>query len=136
MAKVGNFIHRVEWSGSQTIATGNWNNGGAGLQLQLNGGAVVVAAKLSALYIYATGAGSTTSIIAKVSRDAGGDEAVIPDTTATTAFGATTATDGSCVISIGIDYVSSLTHGDSVYVYLKGVGAGCTVTNVVLTWSE
>jgi len=136
MAKVGNFIHRVEWTGSQVITTTNWNSAGAGLQLQLNGGAAVVAAKLSALYIYATGAGSTTSIIAKVTRDAGGDEAIIPDTTATTAFGATTATDGSCVISLGIDYVSTTTHGDSIYVYLKGVGAGCTVTGLVLTWSE
>jgi len=136
MAKIGSFIHRCEWSGTQTIATGNWNNAGAGLQLQLNGGAALVAARLSALYIYATGAGSTTSIIAKVTRDAGGDEAVIPDTTATTAFGKSTATDGSCVISIGIAYVSTTTHGDSLYVYLKGVGAGCTVTNVVLTWRE
>ena len=136
MAKVGNFIHRCEWTGSQAIATGNWNNGGAGIQLQLNGGAAIVAAKLSALYIYATGAGSTTSIIVSMNRDAGGDEAIIPDTTVSTSLGKTTATDGSCVMEIGIDYVSTTTHGDSVYVYLKAVGAGATVTNVVLTWSE
>jgi hypothetical protein len=135
MGKVGKFRHRAEWTGSQAIATGNWNNGGAGLELAL-GGASIVSAKLSALYIYGTGAASTTSIIAKVTRDAGGDEAVIPDTTATTAFGKTTATDGSAVISIGTTYVSTTTHGDKLYVYLKGVGAGCTITNVVLTWVE
>lgn len=62
-------------------------------------------------------AGGPTQVIAKIVRDANGDEAIIAEQTLTIEVGRTTATDGA--VSMPLDFAISLAVGTLLYVVAR-----------------
>jgi len=143
MAKTGKFIHSSIHSGLALAAT-NAFAAGARHNVELNAdqsnvvGSTTASgrgvARLSALYVFVnTIAGGATSLTVRLTRDTDGDIPVIPDTTATISTGVTTATSGSCVYKIDVDYLHS---DDDIYCWIKTDAGTCTVYRLELTWEE
>tara|TARA_Y100001938_G_scaffold150489_1_gene241651 strand:+ start:1767 stop:2177 length:411 start_codon:yes stop_codon:yes gene_type:complete len=76
---------------------------------------------------------SPTKLTIKISKDANGDECIVTGTESTIETGVTTATDGSCVYKIDLDYVFS---SSSVYVFFKTDTGTVSVDAVELTYNE
>jgi hypothetical protein len=139
MAKTGKFIHNSAHLG---LALGATNAYGAAARhnLDLNSdqlnvvGSTRGVASLSGLYVFVnTMAAGATALTVRLTRDLAGDIPVIPDTTATITTGVTTATTGSCVFKIDVDYSHS---DDSLYCWIKTNAGTCTVYRLELTWEE
>jgi hypothetical protein len=91
-------------------------------------------ARLGALYVFVnTIAAGATQLTVRVTRDLAGDVPVIPDTTATITTGVTTATSGSCVFKIDVDYLHS---DDNFFCWIRTNAGTCTVNRLELTWEE
>jgi hypothetical protein len=91
--------------------------------------------RLSALYIHVnTIAAFATTITARLSLDAAGDQPWIGDTTATISPGITTATQGAVTFKIDIDFVRAT--NDILYCHFKTNAGTCIVDAITLTWEE
>lgn len=143
MAKTGKFIHNSAHPGLALGAT-NAYAAAARHNLELNADQNNVVgstsasgrgvARLSGLYVFVnTIAAGATQLTVRLTRDLNGDIPVIPDTTATITTGVTTATSGSCVYKIDVDYLHS---DDNIYCWIKTNAGTCTVYRLELTWEE
>ena len=91
--------------------------------------------QMGALYVYCSAiAGGATTLTCKVTRDAAGDQAIVPSTTATWDVGVATATDGSVVYSVKIPLV--LLTSDECYVFFKVDAGTVTIDESALVWQE
>lgn len=114
--------HNVELNADQNNVVGSTSASGRGV------------ARLSALYVFVnTIVAPATQLTVRLTRDLAGDIPVIPDTTATITTGVTTATSGSCVYKIDVDYLHT---DDNLYCWIKTNGGTCTVYRLELTWEE
>ncbi|MDF1699551.1 MAG: hypothetical protein P1V36_00125 [Planctomycetota bacterium] len=91
--------------------------------------------KLSGLFVQVSSISSAASITVRLTRDSGGDEMVVPDTTATLSTGITTATDGSAVYKIDVDWVDPA-DVDSLFLFVKTDAGTVTLDRSVLTWTD
>jgi len=78
-------------------------------------------------------ASSPTKITMKLTTDSGGDEAIVTGTESTIETGVTTATDGSVVYKIDLDYIFD---SSNVYVFFKTDVGSVSVDSVELTYHE
>jgi len=76
-------------------------------------------------------ASSPTKITMKLTTDSGGDEAIVTGTESTIETGVTTATDGSVVYKIDLDYIFD---SSNVYVFFKTDVGSVSVDSVELTY--
>ena len=91
--------------------------------------------RLSALYIHVnTIAAGATTVTARLSLDAAGDQPWIGDSTATISNGITTAASGAVTYKIDVDFVRST--NDFLYCHFKTNAATCIVDAITLTWEE
>ena len=91
--------------------------------------------RLSALYIHVnTITAGATTITARLSLDAAGDQPWIGDSTATISNGITTAAQGAVTFKIDVDFVR-LTN-DYLYCHFKTNVGTCIVDAISLTWEE
>jgi hypothetical protein len=83
-------------------------------------------------------AGGCTKLTVRVTSDAAGNEAILPDTEATIAVGIGTATTGSVAFSAGIGMTNTNpTQTDAiVYVWVKTDAGTCNLKESTLTWRE
>ena len=91
--------------------------------------------RLSALYIHVnTIAAGATTVTARLSLDAAGDQPFVGDSTATISNGITTAAQGAVTFKIDINMVKGA--NDSLWCHFKTNAATCTVDAIILTWEE
>jgi len=91
--------------------------------------------RLSALYIHVnTIAAGATTITARLSLDAAGDQPFIGDSTATISTGVTTAAQGAVTFKIDINLVKGA--NDNLFCLFRTNAATCTVDAITLTWEE
>lgn len=91
--------------------------------------------RLSALYIHVnTIAGGATTITARLSLDAAGDQPWIGDSSATISTGITTGASGAVTFKIDVDFVRST--NDFLYCHFKTNAGTCIVDAITLTWEE
>jgi len=91
--------------------------------------------RLSALYIHVnTIAAGATTITARLSLDAAGDQPWVGDSTATISTGVTTAAQGAVTFKIDIDFVRAT--NDNLYCHFRTNAGTCTVDAITLTWEE
>ena len=76
---------------------------------------------------------SPTKLTIKITTDANGDEAIITGTESTIETGVTTATDGSVVYKIDLDYIFD---SSDIYVFYKTDAGTVSVDAVELTYHE
>jgi hypothetical protein len=89
---------------------------------------------ISGVYIHVHAiAASATQLILRISPDATGDEAIVPDSTATIAVGYTTATQGGVVYKVDLD---AFLDSDTVYWTVKTNVGSCTVKDLKITFSR
>jgi hypothetical protein len=79
-------------------------------------------------------AGGATSITARLTQDAGGDDVIMPDTTATISVGITTATEGAVVFDI--DAPLWTTSGSTLYLHAKTNAGTVTLVASQLLFGE
>jgi hypothetical protein len=87
------------------------------------------------LIVQVSSISTAATLTIRVSRDSGGDEMLIPDTTATIATGATTTTDGSAAFQIDVPYVD-ISDNDAYYVLFKTDDGTVTVDSSTFVWSD
>lgn len=91
--------------------------------------------RLSALYIHVnTIAAGATTVTARLSLDAAGDQPWIGDSSATISNGITTAASGAVTFKIDVDFVRST--NDNLYLHFKTNAGTCIVDAITLTWEE
>ena len=78
-------------------------------------------------------ASSPTTLTVKITLDANGDEAIVTGTASTIETGVTTATDGSVVYKIDLDYIFS---SSDIYVFYKTDAGTVSIDAVELTYHE
>ena len=76
---------------------------------------------------------SPTKLTVKITTDANGDEAIVTGTESTIETGVTTATDGSVVYKIVLDYIFD---SSDIYVFYKTDAGTVSVDTVELTYHE
>lgn len=76
---------------------------------------------------------SPTKLTVKITTDADGDEAIVTGTESTIETGVTTATDGSVVYKIDLDYIFD---SSDIYVFYKTDAGTVSVDAVELTYHE
>ena len=83
-------------------------------------------------------AGGATKLTMRMSRDAAGDEVVIPDVEGTIATGITTATKGAVVYTAQIPIDAGAGAGSTFYLHFKtdALGSSATVDSSTITWVE
>ena len=92
-------------------------------------------ARLSALYIHVnTIAAGATTITARLSLDAAGDQPFIGDSTATISTGVTTAAQGAVTFKIDVNLVKGA--NDNLWCHFRTNAGTCTVDTITLTWEE
>lgn len=89
---------------------------------------------LGALYVFLDTIVTATTLTIRVTRDANGDECLVPDTDSTIWTGVTNSTDGSAVFDLDIPF--GLVGGDTVYVFLKLNAGTANWNESALTWQE
>lgn len=91
--------------------------------------------RLSSIWIHVTTiGGGATGLIFSLSKDAGGDNKFIGNTTATFSLGVTTATEGNVTAKLDVDYVS--TNSDVLFLHARTDIGTCTITRIDLIWEE
>ena len=78
-------------------------------------------------------ASSPTTLTIKVTLDSNGDEAIVTGTASTIEAGVTTATDGSVVYKIDLDYIF---ESSDIYVFYKTDAGTVSIDAVELTYHE
>jgi hypothetical protein len=139
MAATGKFIHASTHTGLSVSMTNAYVVGQRHLiPLYADSTGTVGnrgAARLSALYIHVnTIAAGATTITARLSLDAAGDQPFVGDSTATISTGVTTAAQGAVTFKIDVNLVKS--GNDNLWCHFKTNAATCTVDTIVLTWEE
>tara|TARA_R110000824_G_scaffold62094_5_gene164646 strand:- start:2883 stop:3302 length:420 start_codon:yes stop_codon:yes gene_type:complete len=139
MAKTGNFIHGPEHVFSPVPALST-SFGGASAAVSLNSGALVFKGHISGVWLYVdTIAASAARLTLRLTRDAAGDEIILPDTQSDPmSVGAATATDGTAVFKFDLDWTNAGTAptGDTVYPWVKTDAGTCNLKSIKITWSE
>ena len=64
-------------------------------------------------------ASSPTSLVIRITKDAAGDECIVPDTSGSLSFGLTTLSDATAVYEIGLPYVETASPAASFYLFFK-----------------
>ena len=64
-------------------------------------------------------ASSPTSLVIRITKDAAGDECIVPDTSGSLSAGLTTATDATAVYEIGLPYLDTASSAASFYLFFK-----------------
>lgn len=90
---------------------------------------------LDYLHLQLTGAAASTKITIRISRDAAGDDVVVPDTEADLVAGVTTAATKCAAFSIGVP-ISQLGTASSLYVFAKVDAGTPTWAASDITWTE
>jgi hypothetical protein len=91
--------------------------------------------RLSALYIHVnTIAAGATTITARLSLDAAGDQPFVGDSTATISNGITTAAQGAVTFKIDVNLARY--SNDFLWCHFKTNAATCIVDTITLTWEE
>lgn len=140
MAAVGKFIHNSVHTGLTIALTNAYVAGAQRHTIPLNQdqsnvvGSKSGVARLSALWVRVdTIAAGATQLTVRLTRDLAGDQPWLGDTTATISTGITTATVGSILIKIDVDY----RHSDqNVYLHAKTNAGTCNIKAIELTWEE
>lgn len=140
MAAVGKFIHNSVHTGLTIALTNAYVAGAQRHLIPLNQdqsnvvGSKSGVARLSALWVRVdTIAAGATQLTVRLTRDLAGDQPWLGDTTATISTGITTATVGSILIKIDVDY----RHSDqNVYLHAKTNAGTCNIKAIELTWEE
>jgi len=141
MAKTGKFIHRAEWEGTQAIGTA-YLASGAGQELIVNqssGYGEGLVGRLSHLLLNFSGAGANTKMTAFLTKDAAGDEVIVPETEMTITYGRATAGTGGCAARLNVDIrllPTELHNGTSLFIWVKTDAAAATLTDARLFWEE
>ena len=76
---------------------------------------------------------SPTKLTMKITGDSGGDEAIITGTESTIETGVTTATDGSAIYKIDVDYIFD---SSTIFVFFKTDAGTVSIDSVILTYHE
>lgn len=140
MAASGKFIHNSAHTGLTIALTNAYVAGAQRHTIPLNQdqsnvvGSKSGVARLSALWVRVdTIAAGATQLTVRLTRDLAGDQPWLGDTTATISTGITTATVGSILIKIDVDY----RHSDqNVYLHAKTNAGTCNIKAIELTWEE
>jgi hypothetical protein len=140
MSAVGKFIHNSAHSGLTIALTNAYVAGAQRHQIPFWSdspgivGNKAAKGRLSALYIKVdTIAAGATGLTFRITRDAAGNNTVVPDTTATLSTGITTATEGAIVAKIDVDYQ----HTDTtLWCHMKTNAGTCNVKSIELVWEE
>ncbi len=89
---------------------------------------------LSGLFVKMSSLNSSpTKLTMKITSDSGGDEAIITGTESTIETGVTTATDGSAIYKIDVDFIFD---SPTVYVLFKTDAGTVSIDSVTLTYHE
>lgn len=126
MGAVGRYVHDVKWTGSEALSTTYADVELAGVRAS--------ATQLTGIYLYVTTISSATALTVGISRDAGGDEWLMPPTAVDLSTGVTTATDGSAVIEMALDRPAL--SSTSVYLWAKTDTGTCTLVEAHLLEQE
>ena len=136
--RVGHFYHRVV---NTTPVTGVTNAYNAARRHTITLGSfpegTSFIGKIEGIIVQCSAAGANVDdLTIRVTIDAAGDEALIPDTTNTMDVGITTATDKTASYQAG--WVCGVTGTDTVYVWYKHEDAAQTaqIDSIAITWSE
>lgn len=136
MPKVGSFTHTithaVNLAASNTYATARRHN----LDLMsdtIPTGAVPFSGFIDSITVHMNTIAGAASLTIRCTSDAGGDQTIFGDTTATISTGVTTATDGSITVKVGAIYGSS---SDSLFLFWKTDAGTATVDTIIVNWSE
>lgn len=138
MAKVGSYINRVQhvFDPKPALST---SFGGATVAINLNNGSAVFRGHLEGIFLYVdTIASSAAKLTVRLTSDVAGDECIVPDTEATMSLGKSTATDGTAVYKVDLDWVNAATSptGDTVYPWVKTDAGSCNLAKLIITWRE
>tara|TARA_R100000664_G_C2733915_1_gene123847 strand:- start:115 stop:534 length:420 start_codon:yes stop_codon:yes gene_type:complete len=139
MAKVGTFINKAEHTyGSSVLVNTGFTNPGS-LAMQLANGKLAFRGHLEGVWLYFdTLNSSPTKITMRLTSDSAGDECIVTDTDATLAVGVGTATDGSAVYKVDLDWARNAVTptGDTVYPWMKTDAGTAKINRIVITWRE
>lgn len=141
MAKIGKYIHRAEWTGTQVIGTA-YLAGGAGQELTVNqssGYGEGLVGRLSHLLLNFSSGATNTKLTAFITLDSAGDEILVPETEMPIIFGRTTAGTGGAAARLDVDVrllPTELHNGTSIYIWVKTDAANATLTDARLFWEE
>lgn len=140
MPATGKFIHNARHlvnigttasfvPGSQRQVTNFWEVGDS-----IKTSASSVSCRISALYVRVdTIAAGATSLTIRLTRDAAGNDIIIPDTSSAFSTGITTATTGGVVFKVDVDYK----HTDSIaFLHFRTNLGTCAVREIQLLWEE
>ena len=89
---------------------------------------------LSAVYVQMSSLNSNpTKLSVKISTDSGGDESIMTGTESTIEAGVTTATDGSAIYKLDVDYVFD---SPTIYAFFKADTGTVSIDKIELTYHE
>ena len=89
---------------------------------------------LSAVYVQMSSLNSSpTKLSVKITTDSGGDEAIMTGTESTIEAGVTTATDGSAIYKLDVDYVF---ESSTIYAFFKTDTGTVSIDKIELTYHE
>lgn len=93
---------------------------------------------LDTLNVHVHAIAGATKLTVRVTADAAGNEAILPDTEAAISVGIGAATTGSTAYSAGVAITNlNPTQGDSrIYVWVKTDAGTCNVKETTLSWRE
>ena len=137
MARSGRYTHVGKSTTSQSVDTTFGTGKRHTLALRPGGNAAASTRRqgtLGALYVYLDTIVTAATVTVRVTRDAAGDECLMPDTASTIYTGVSTAADGSAVFDLDIPF--ALLSQDEVYVFLKLDAGTATWGEASLTWQE
>jgi hypothetical protein len=141
MAATGRYIHNARHTGLTIPLTSGYVAGSQRHQCNfweasdsIKTSASPVRARISSIYIQVdTIAVGCTQLTIRVTRDAAGQQIIVPDTTATINTGITTNTAGGIVLKVDVDYK----HSDSIaWMHFKTNSASCNVKSIDFVWEE
>ena len=141
MAATGRYIHNARHTGLTVALTNAYVAGAQRHQVNfweaadsIKTSASPIRARISAIYVQVdTIAAGATQLTLRVTRDAAGQQLIVPDTTATINTGITTATAGGIVLKVDVDYK----HSDSIaWMHFKTNAGTCNVKSIDFVWEE
>jgi|TARA_R100000655_G_scaffold4209_2_gene13671 hypothetical protein len=89
---------------------------------------------LSAVYVQMSSLNSSpTKLTVKITTDSGGDEAILTSTESTIDVGVTTATDGSAIYKLDVDYIF---ESSTIYAFFKTDAGTVSIDKIELTYHE
>ena len=93
--------------------------------------------RIEGLHVRVTSiAGGAAKLTCRITADAAGDFALMPDTEASIALGITTATSGCVAYDIGIPFFGIVNADSKFYLWVKTDAGTVTLAQSCITWSE